>query len=148
VLEALANRLAAGHNIQAESDAEKECYRLIRDLDHIGGHVDGSTTSKKYMRNEIWSLIASKGAPSWYITLSPVDTKHPICIYYAGSTERFTIDIPEYNDRIRMVSQNPVAAARFFHILVKLFIRHILGVDSGHDGVYGKTSAYYGTVEQ
>ncbi|TFK52744.1 hypothetical protein OE88DRAFT_1627193, partial [Heliocybe sulcata] len=31
---------------------------------------------------------------------------------------------------------------------VKLFIRHVLGVNADHDGLYRKTAAYYGTVEQ
>ena len=38
-----------------ETDEEKLCFQLIKDLDHVGGHVKGSATSKKYMRNEIWS---------------------------------------------------------------------------------------------
>ena len=29
-----------------------------------------------------------------------------------------------------------------------MFIKHVLGVDSDHDGVFGPTNAYYGTVEQ
>ncbi|TFK46239.1 hypothetical protein OE88DRAFT_1638634, partial [Heliocybe sulcata] len=32
--------------------------------------------------------------------------------------------------------------------MVKLFIKHVLGVNSDHDGLYGNTAAYYGTVEQ
>lgn len=28
------------------------------------------------------------------------------------------------------------------------FIKHVLGVGTDHPGLYGKTSAYYGTVEQ
>ncbi|TFK53371.1 hypothetical protein OE88DRAFT_1711412 [Heliocybe sulcata] len=32
--------------------------------------------------------------------------------------------------------------------MVKLFIKHVLGIQSDHEGLYGKTSAYYGTVEQ
>ena len=62
---------------------------MIHDIDRVGGYVQGSITSKKYMRNEIWSLISFKGAPSWYITLSPADNKHPICLYYADTHENF-----------------------------------------------------------
>ena len=32
--------------------------------------------------------------------------------------------------------------------MVELFIKHVLGVESDHPGIYGDTSAYYGTVEQ
>src|SRR5882762_3261123 len=36
----------------------------------VGGHVQGSLTSKRYMRDEIWSLISYVGAPSWFITFA------------------------------------------------------------------------------
>ncbi len=42
----------------------------------------------------------------------------------------------------------PVAGARFFHKMVELFLKHVLGVDSEESGLFGKPSAYYGTVEQ
>ena len=32
--------------------------------------------------------------------------------------------------------------------MVEQFIKHVLGVGSDHSGLYGETSAYYGTVEQ
>ncbi|KAF9455953.1 hypothetical protein BDZ94DRAFT_1178848, partial [Collybia nuda] len=32
--------------------------------------------------------------------------------------------------------------------MVKAFIKHVLGVDSDHEGIFGETSAFYGTVEQ
>ncbi|TFK67654.1 hypothetical protein BDN72DRAFT_740740, partial [Pluteus cervinus] len=148
VLNTLAERLSAGENVHAVTEEEKDCYQVIKDLDHIGSHVQGSTTSKKYMRNEIWSLIAAKGPPCWFITVSPADVKHPICIYYADTKEKFEPKILEYGDRFRLISRNPVAAARFFHLMVTLFIQHVLGVGTDHLGIYGQTAAYYGTVEQ
>jgi hypothetical protein len=47
-----------------------------------------------------------------------------------------------------LIANNPVAGAWFFYFMVKLFIKHVLGVGSDHPGIYGKTLAYYGTVEQ
>jgi len=47
-----------------------------------------------------------------------------------------------------LVAKNPVADARFFHFMDNLFIKHVLGVNSDHPGIYGETLAYYGTVEQ
>ena len=41
-----------------------------------------------------------------------------------------------------------MAAACFFHIIVENFIKHVLGFETKHLGFYGKTEAYYGTVEQ
>ena len=144
----LARRMAEGENIKPATQAEKDCFQVIRDLDHVSSRVDGSLTSKKYMRSEIWSLMAYFGAPSWYITLSPADVKHPICLYFADTKEKFCPDLRLYEERIKLIARNPVAGARFFHFMVELFIKHILGVGTDHAGIYGETSAYYGTVEQ
>ena len=62
--------------IKPQTQAEKYCFQMIRDLDHVSKRVDGSITSKRNMRSEIWSLMSYYGAPSWYITLSPADVKH------------------------------------------------------------------------
>ncbi|KAA1479920.1 hypothetical protein DENSPDRAFT_789694, partial [Dentipellis sp. KUC8613] len=148
ILHKLLDRLAKGEKVQPESDAEKLCYQIIYDLDHVAHHVHGSRTSRKYMRQEIWSLISYKGAPSWFITFAPVDWKHPIGLYYADKDITFYPKIYTKDDSIRMIANNPVASARFFKVMVDLFIKHVLGYDSGHRGLYGDTNAYYGTVEQ
>ena len=148
VLNNLIKRLEDGEKVKPETDQEKLCFQLIKDLDHVGGHVKGSATSKKYMRNEIWSLISFLGAPSWFITFAPADNKHPICLYYADTQENFSPLLKDNNDRYRLIANNLVAGARFFHFVCEMFIKHVLGVDSDHNGVFGPTNAYYGTVEQ
>ena len=52
--------------------------------------VKGSTSTKKYMRNEIWSLISFMNAPSWFVTFSPADVKHPISLHFADTQENFS----------------------------------------------------------
>ena len=148
VLTKLLERMDKNEYVKAETEAEELCFQIIKDLDHIAGPVKGSNTSKKWMRNEIWSLIYHRGAPFWYITISPADIKHPLCIYYADKKEEFSADILPYDERLRLICSNPVAGARFFDFMVKLFITEILGVDGNHIGIYGDTAAYYGTVEQ
>ncbi|TFK64423.1 hypothetical protein BDN72DRAFT_872079 [Pluteus cervinus] len=142
-LKDLINRMSSGEYVKAVTDAEKDCFKIIHDLDHINGRVYGSTTSKKYMRNEIWSLVAARGAPSWYITISPTDIKHPIALYYADTKEKFIPEVKEYADKFRLISHNPVASARFFHFMISLFIKHLLGIGSYQTGIYGPTAAYY-----
>ena len=148
VLENLSERLSKGERVKPVTAEEKACYKLISDLDHVGGHVQGSLTTKRYMRNEIWSLISYKGAPSWFITFAPADTHHPISLYYADTNETFSPAIRHQNERYSLIARNPVASARFFHFMVQMFLKHVLGVDQQHSGLYGDTSAYYGTVEQ
>ena len=100
------------------------------------------------MRNEICSLISFQGAPSWYITLSPADNKHPISLYYADTQEEFTPVLQSKSKKDSLIADNPVASARFFHFMIQAFIKHVLGVDADHPGIYGDTSLYYGTVKQ
>ncbi|KAF9456099.1 hypothetical protein BDZ94DRAFT_1276531, partial [Collybia nuda] len=59
VLSDLIQRMEDGERVIGETDEEKLCFQLIKDLDHVGGHVKGSVTNKKYMRNEISRQYAS-----------------------------------------------------------------------------------------
>jgi len=80
-------------------EEEKACYSLISDIDHVGGHVPGSITLKKYLRIEIWSLISYIGAPSWFITFTPADNMHLICLYYAEhSSNMISNNKSDYSD--------------------------------------------------
>jgi len=47
-LKDLSKRMQRGTKVQPETDKEKMCFQLLKDLDHVGGHVKGSLTSKKY----------------------------------------------------------------------------------------------------
>ena len=62
------------------------------------------------MCNEIWSLLAFHGAPSWFITLSPADNRHPISLYYASKNIAFKPETLTSSERNRLTSKNYVAA--------------------------------------
>ena len=149
VLSDISQRLHQGIRVKPETDAEKSCYKLMNDLDVVAGRVQGSLASKKHMRNEIWSLTSYLGAPSWFITLSLADNKHPICLYYADTKEEFKPEIKLSDEAYRLIANNPVAAAHFFDFMCQAFIKNVLGVGKKqHPGLFGETSGYYGTVEQ
>ena len=151
LLASISKRLSEGESVNPFTENERACFQLIHDLDHINGKVQGSITLKKYMRSEIWSLIAYMGAPMWYITLSPADNKHPLCLYFADNKESFDLNLNRGDDeRFRLIANNPVAGARFFHFIVDMFITHVLGFGKcpSQWGLYGDTSAFYGMVEQ
>ena len=149
VLENIAKRMSGGETVKPSTEDESACFQLIRDLDHIDGKVSGSITSKRFMRNEIWSLIAYLGALVWYITLTHADNKHLISLYFADNKEKLDVTLSRSEDeRYRLIASNPVAGARFFHFMIQMFIRHVLGVEKNHQGLYGETAGYYGTVEQ
>ena len=88
------------------------------------------------------------GASSWFITFGPADVKHPIALYFADTNKTFIPKFRDQHERLQLIANNPVAGARFFKLMVDLFIRHVLGVGKDEPGIYGKTAGYYGTVEQ
>ncbi len=63
VLDSLSERMQNGETVSSATEAEKDCFQLINDLDHVAYRVQGSLTSKKYMRNEVYSLMAVEGVP-------------------------------------------------------------------------------------
>ena len=150
VLQQLIDRSAKGEFIKPKTDEEQRCFKLLSIVDHVAAHVPGSPTQRKYQRNQLKSLIMTIGVPIFFITFAPVEFKNPLCMYYCGEQ----IDLlsrqpvmPHHLDRMRAIASNPVACARFFHLLVSLFVRIILR--SGHElpGLFGRIRAYYGTVE-
>lgn len=134
--------------LDPSNETQAECMKLINDIDYVASNVDGSVTSRKRMRNQIWSLTSYLGAPSWFITFAPADINHPIALYYAGTDTTYHIDVLSRSDRERLIANNPVAGARFFKVIVEAFLTHVLGVGASHPGIYGRTKGYYGTVEQ
>ena len=73
VLKYISEKLSNGERFTPKSSDEKNCYDLLNNLEHVGGYVQGSVTSKEHMKNEIWSIMSYLGASSWFITLSPAD---------------------------------------------------------------------------
>ncbi|KZW01602.1 hypothetical protein EXIGLDRAFT_573685, partial [Exidia glandulosa HHB12029] len=113
--------------------------------------VPGSVTAKRYQRNELWSLLSYIGAPTWFLTFAPADVKHPLCLYLAGqegSYEEQRITLLKQDERWRLIANNAVASARFFHFIVKIFIDEVLRWKREEPGLFGETNAFYGTVEQ
>ncbi|KIK70315.1 hypothetical protein GYMLUDRAFT_132379, partial [Collybiopsis luxurians FD-317 M1] len=145
VLTHIASKLELNKPFKPSTEEEINCYKVINDIDQV---ADGSTTTKKHMQNEIWSLIAHRGAPSWYITILPTDKKHPISLYYSGTEETFSPKILDYNTHLYQTAKNPVAAARFFHFIIQTFITDVLGCRFTHQGLYSDHAAHYSTVEQ
>ncbi|KAI0341027.1 hypothetical protein BDW22DRAFT_1333245, partial [Trametopsis cervina] len=149
-LDAIIARGETGQFVRPETDSERACFELIQLIDQVNHYVPGSTTNRKYQRNEIKSMIMQKGVPFWFITFSPTDFKHPLCLYYCGmKIDLFSYDqkLPDYQERMYAIAQNPVACARFFDRIVSTFITEILCYGKKEHGLFGPTESYYGTVE-
>ncbi|KAJ7122696.1 hypothetical protein C8R43DRAFT_1090749 [Mycena crocata] len=123
----IADRMVGGEHVKPVTDAEKQCFALLGDLDGVGAH---------HQRNEIWSTSAFMAAPTWFITLSWADINHPIALYYAQEDTVYRPELKTSKERNLLISKNPV------------FLKEILGWESELPGLYGHTNGYYATVEQ
>ncbi|KAF8590344.1 hypothetical protein K439DRAFT_1292271, partial [Ramaria rubella] len=151
VLVDMTDRMIRGDCVKPQTDEEKACFQIIKDLDHVASKVKGSGTTRKFMNNKLWSMVYSKGSlttPTWYITFAPADERHPIALHMAGHYETCHPTIIDDNTWQRLLSNNQVASARFFNFMVSVFLKHILRVGNTKPGLWGTTSSYYGMVEQ
>ncbi|KZS86367.1 hypothetical protein SISNIDRAFT_476482 [Sistotremastrum niveocremeum HHB9708] len=148
VLEEICDRFTRGERVVPTSTEEKECFKVLDDLNHMGSFVPGSHGTKRDMKRELWSLVSYVGAPSWFITFTPSDLNHPLALYMADNEQRFEIKLRTAEDKRSLIGHNAVACARFFNFIVSAFIKYILRWETSGIGLFGKTGAFYGTVEQ
>ncbi|KAF8584329.1 hypothetical protein K439DRAFT_1646962 [Ramaria rubella] len=128
VLTNMTHRMKNNETVKAVTEEEKAFYQLMNDLDHVSSHVEGSGTTRKFMRNE-------------YI-------KHPIALYLAAHKEKIRPVLNIEDAHYKLIADNPMASARFFNILVQAFLKHVIRLNEKEAGLYGRSSGYYGTVEQ
>ncbi|OBZ72854.1 hypothetical protein A0H81_07001 [Grifola frondosa] len=100
----LVKRLSEGP-VKPETEEEKACFKIINDW--IMSHI----VSKEHL------LV---------ITFSPADINHPIALYFADKDEVFKPQFRSKDERFRLIANNPVAGARFFKMMVELFLTHVL----------------------
>ncbi|KAF8573372.1 hypothetical protein K439DRAFT_1252297, partial [Ramaria rubella] len=70
-----------------------------------------------------------------------------IALYYADTKEHFSPEL-RTSDQRHNLSNNPVGSARFFHTMVRAFLKHVLNIGGDEAGLWGHTKGYYGMVEQ
>ena len=132
--------------------------RLLRKHVHAGiGRVQGSNQSRYQLRSQIWSTSIRKGPPTLWITVNPSDLHDPIAQVFAG--EQINLDAflategPSKDTRARNIANDPYAASRFFHFVIKTMLETLFGIHATRyqvhstKGVFGKVAAYFGTVE-
>ena len=83
-MDTVIQKLPKGGQFDLSSESEKRSFDIINNIDHVGQFVQRLRTNRRYMRNEIWSIIATRGAPSWFITFAPIDQNNPISIYHGA----------------------------------------------------------------
>ena len=77
-----------------------------------------------------------------------MDQNNPISIYHGAESTTIFPQISKKEEHTKLIGNNATVCARFFKFMIDAFVKYVLGVDSGHEGLFGETEGYYGTVEE
>lgn len=156
-IRSVVEKLDRGERIAHDVPEEARVLRLMREVKLVTAHVDGSSSARTAMRNEIRGMMITHGMPSFFLTINPADVYNPILKFMAGSDidvdNLLPADVPKYREQSLLVAKNPVLTAKFFDLVMRTFIKNILGFDCDDEliqkegGVLGKVRSYYGCVE-
>lgn len=129
---------------------QKNVYSMV-------AKVQGSNQSRIQLRSQIWSTCLKKNPPSLWITINPSDLHDPIAQVFAGEKidlDKFVSTMgPDLDQRSRNIAADPYAAAKFFHFTIRTILETLFGIKvttfqvKNRTGIFGRVSAYFGTVE-
>ncbi|PBK58622.1 hypothetical protein ARMSODRAFT_900264, partial [Armillaria solidipes] len=132
--------------------------QLLRSHVHTSsGRIMGSDASRYRLRSQIWSTSLYMNPPSLWVTINPCDLHDPIAQVFAGEDidlDNFISSAgPDKDQRAQNIANDPYAAAKFFHFMIRTILRTLFGVEASdymvksHPGIFGRVRAYFGTVE-
>lgn len=110
-----------------------------------------SQISKRQNLQELYSTLVNKGSPSFYLTMTPDETKHPLAyVLQLQNPQEFDFQkdycmLTNKHHRQEMARENPVACSLFFHKIVSEILQNFC--NTSEKGLFGEVSAYYGMVE-
>ncbi|KAG1744479.1 hypothetical protein EDB19DRAFT_1894583 [Suillus lakei] len=129
----------------------EELFRSVR------SKVMGTDESQTKIRSLIWGMCILKNPLSLWITINPTDTHDPIAQVFTGAEiDLDTFDRqsgPQSHTRSIRIADDPYAAAKFFHFMIRTIIEELFGIKeenfkyNRHPGIFGTIEAYIGTVE-
>ena len=117
----------------------------------------GSDQSRYQLRSQMWSTSIYLSPPSLWITINPCDLHDPIAQLFAGENidmDKFSaLAGPDKDACTRNIPEDPYAAAKFFHFLIKTILETLFGIKvtpyqiCSTKGIYGRVAGYFGAVE-
>ena len=136
------------------NEGEKAIFELLRYVDYVSDHIEGSQSDVLKMREEIHAINRSSGTSNLFFTLNLAETYNPLATFKAGCDIDIDMlfDNPDSQytsfDRARILASNPIAGAEFFNLMVDQFINTFLGCGRPNkEGVFGRVKHYYAVFE-
>lgn len=148
--------------VDARTEEEVKAFQLMNNVHSVTRMVDGSNSGRLSMRNEIRGQTITQGVPNIFATINPADVHNPIIKLLAGADidvdNLLPEQVPQYWEQARLVSRNPIVAAKFFDAYIKTFLNVLLAYRKptlneyqadapSRIGAFGIVRGYYGCVE-
>ena len=143
--------------------SSKKLYRELMPLIKLtGGRVKWTALERQQSVSHLYAMAESLGAPYLFITFSPKVIENELCLRFAVfqnglEKELLTLKLNgQIAERGLLLSDNPVAAARAFQLMVEAFMDIFVGKPIagfmrksviGEPGLFGPVSGCYGVHE-
>ena len=120
---------------------------LQRSVYATASHVNGSNQQRIQYRGQIWSTCIMKNPATLWITINPTDIHDPIAQIFAG--ESINLDAflshmgPDQDQRARNIADDPYAAAKFFHFIIRVILETLFGVQVTNFQVQNKVGIFW-----
>lgn len=129
--------------------------QLMQATSVANGMVRGSREYIMRRRLEIMGLFISNGAPTFFVTINPDDTKHPLMFSIQCGATGAQVAAPMrenflryHQKRLQIISEDPVLQAIFFNTIFCAVIDILFGFDKDPKvGIVGEVSAHYDVIE-
>jgi hypothetical protein len=124
--------LAGRQEAKKETISNPVIRALKKHLTAIRVNVVGTDESRINIRAYIWGMTVLRNPPSLWVTVNPTDTHDPIVQVLAG--EEIDLDLfdrtagPDSAQRAKIVADDPYAAAKFFHFIVRVIFEELMGI--------------------
>ena len=139
----LCQQAAANRN----GKSARKLIRKVRPMINVSGiTTPWSPLERSAAKGKLFSMAQVYGPGALFITWSPKALENMLVYRHAAMQLGFSdhdlaryMDADHFNDRVKMISDNPVAQARSFSHLVKGFCDILLGLPDYRDTNVGKT---------
>ena len=139
---------------ETPSNVSERSMRFIESVEAGRKVMPGTNEHSLRMRTQLYSMRAMYGSQQIYFTISPDDLKLVSVLHYAGASAD-QIQNMDAAQRQYFAANNPVAAARHFHDLLYIIIKHLLCFDVDTErpipnkaGPFGEILSFFIRIEE
>ncbi|KAG2029673.1 hypothetical protein BDR03DRAFT_987611 [Suillus americanus] len=124
--------LAGRQEAKKETLSNPVIHALKKHLSAVRVNMVSTDESRISICAYIWGMTVLQNTPSLWITINPTDTHNPIVQVFAG--EKIDLDLfdrtagPDSAQRAKIAANDPYAAAKFFHFIVRVIFDELMGI--------------------